>query len=290
MSYHEFLPIWKNLIQTGLKDDGWPWDFTSKGIPDRKIKAQVIAKSEGIWAGSGLTEALNSLAPEISSAQGFSAISRVENGAKLKSGMVVAELMGPASLVLAFERPYLNLASYVSGIASSTEKLVSLVRKACRTNPPRVSPTRKTLPGYRDIAIFAVEIGGGVPHRMSLAGGVLIKENHIASSGGIRAAVNAAREVAPHLLKIEVEVRDEKELREAMESGADVVMLDNFTPEQVKAALVAIESSAHRPIVEVSGGINEDTISSYALSGVDIISVGSLTHSVKAVDLSLLVQ
>jgi len=290
MSYHEFLSIWKNLLKNGLQDDGWPWDFTSKGIPDRKIKAQVIVKSHGIWAGKGLTDALNSLAPEMSSAKGFAASSLLEDGAKLKPGIVVAELVGPASLVLAFERPYLNLASYVSGIATSTEKLVSIVRKTCRKNPPRISPTRKTLPGYRDVAIYGVEIGGGVAHRMSLAGGVLIKENHIASAGGIAYAVIAAREVSPHLLKIEVEVRNDKELIQAIEAGADVVMLDNFTPEQVKKSLVTIEASLHRPLVEVSGGINEDTIADYSLSGVDIISVGSLTHSVKVVDLSLLLK
>jgi nicotinate-nucleotide pyrophosphorylase (carboxylating) len=290
MNYHEFLPIWKNLLQTGLKDDGWPWDFTSKGIPERKIKSQVIAKSSGIWAASTLTDALNALAPEMSTAKGFAASSLLEDGIKLKPGMVVAELVGPASLVLAFERPYLNLASYVSGVATATENLVSIVRKACRANPPRVSPTRKTLPGYRDVAILGVEIGGGVPHRMNLAAGVLIKENHIASAGGIHHAVNAAREVAPHLLRIEVEVRNEKELAQAIESSADVVMLDNFTPEQVKKALLVIEKSTHRPLVEVSGGINEATIGQYALSGVDIISVGALTHSVKALDLSLLVK
>jgi len=288
MSYHEFLPIWKDLIRTGLKEDGWPWDFTTRGLTEGKVKARIIAKSDGIWAAQGLTESLESIAQEISLKKGFKARSLIKDGQSFKSGKVVAEMEGPAHLILGFERPYLNLASYICGIATQTNTLVQIVQK--KKNPPRVTPTRKTLPGYRDLAVYGVEAGGGIPHRLSLSSGVLIKENHITSAGGISKAIELARKISPHTCKIEIEVTNEKELKEAIEAQADIVMFDNFSPREVKRAVLIVEASLHRPLIEVSGGITEKTIRSYAIAGVDIISVGSLTHTVRAVDLSLLIE
>jgi nicotinate-nucleotide pyrophosphorylase (carboxylating) len=214
----------------------------------------------------------------------------VEDGEELKPGETVMTLRGPARVLLALERPMLNLASYVSGIATRTEGLVWLVKKACPKRTPRVTSTRKTLPGYRDLATYGVLAGGGHAHRLSLSGGVLIKENHIAAAGGIARAIEGAREVAPHGLKIECEVRNLGELSRALTAGADGVLLDNFKVKEVKDALKLIAGRPKAPVIEVSGGLNEDNIASYAIPGVDVLSVGSLTHSVTAVDLSLLVE
>jgi nicotinate-nucleotide pyrophosphorylase (carboxylating) len=215
---------------------------------------------------------------------------QLEDGRSFKPGDVLVALKGPARTLLALERPFLNLASYVSGIATRTQGLVKLVHSECPKRPPRVTSTRKTLPGYRDIAVYGVIAGGGHAHRTSLSGGVLIKENHVAAAGGIARAIEGVREVAPHGLKIETEVRDLKELSQALSAGAEGVLLDNFTPQLVKEALRLIDKQPSRPVVEVSGGLSEENIASYAIEGVDVLSVGSLTHSVTAVDLSLLVE
>ena len=282
---------WEAALKTGLEEDGANWDWTTLGTlkePKQKVRAQIVAKSEGVWAANGMIAALERLAP------GLSVKALCEDGAALKPGMKVMQWEGLARDVLVYERPFINLASYVGGIATQTSHLVAIVHKACPKRPPRVVGTRKILPGYRDLAIYGVVAGGGHSHRVSLSGGVLIKENHIAAAGGIAAAVAGAREVAPHGLKVEIEVTSEDELDQALKAGVDGVLLDNFKPEDVRAALRVIEFRSSgkgvRPIVEISGGINESTIAEYAIEGVDVISVGSLTHSVKAIDLSLLVD
>jgi nicotinate-nucleotide pyrophosphorylase (carboxylating) len=293
--YHGHLGLWKELLQKGLDEDGWQWDWTTLGTlgaarGKKTLKARVVAKSAGVWAASGLVPALNALASDLGATTAI-AKTRFEDGKHFKSGDVVCEWNGPARLVLALERPFLNLASYVSGIATQTHRLVREVKRACPEHTPRVTSTRKTLPGYRDIGNLGIQAGGGRSHRVSLSGGVLIKENHVAAAGGIRSAIEGARAVAPHGLKVEIEVRSVTELVQAVAAKADVVMLDNFTPQQVRGALKIIEDrAAPRPVVEVSGGLNESNIAQYAIQGVDILSVGSLTHSVKASDFSLLVQ
>lgn len=282
--------IWEELLRQGLDDDGWQWDWTSLGCLARdsgkKARARIVAKSEGVWAADGLVAALEG------AFSGIVARARVRDGDRLKPGATVMEWQGEAGLVLALERPFLNLASYVGGIATRTAALVEKVRRACPRNTPRLTATRKTLPGYRDIAIQGVVAGGGYSHRVSLSGGVLIKENHIAVARGVRRAIEGARGVSPHGLKIEVEVRTLSELDQALQAGADAVLLDNFSPALVRQALARIDrisaGQGRRPVVEVSGGLNDENIASYAVEGVDILSVGSLTHSVKAIDLSLL--
>jgi nicotinate-nucleotide pyrophosphorylase (carboxylating) len=295
--YHGHLSLWKELLQAGLSEDGWQWDWTTLGTigaarGNKLLKARVIAKSQGVWAGASLTPALNQLATELG-ATGALAKSRLKDGDRFKPGDVLSEWNGPARLVLALERPFLNLASYASGIATQADRLVSIVRKACPRQTPRVTSTRKTLPGYRDVGNLAIQAGGGFSHRVSLSGGVLIKENHVAAAGGIARAIEGARAVAPHGLKIEIEVRSLKELAQALQAKADVVMLDNFTPDQVRAAVnQASQNQAaqtrFKPMIEVSGGLSESNIAQYAQPGVDILSVGSLTHSVKSSDFSLL--
>ncbi|OFZ20278.1 MAG: nicotinate-nucleotide diphosphorylase (carboxylating) [Bdellovibrionales bacterium GWB1_55_8] len=295
MSYHDSPAIWKSLLLQGVKEDGWPWDWTSLGIQPKSasVKARIIAKSDGIWAAEGLVAALSLVAPELGTASRarelLTASSRVRTGTRFKKTQTVCEWKGIPELVLALERPFLNLAAYACGVATATRRIVELVRKACPERTPRITATRKTLPGYRDIAIHSVIAGGGYSHRVNLAGGVLVKENHIASAGSVSKAVTAARRIAPHGLKIEVEVRSERELSEALRAQADVVMLDNFSPKEVRNAVALVERSSHRPLIEVSGGLNENTIAAYAMPGVDILSLGGLTHSVRAADLSLLV-
>jgi nicotinate-nucleotide pyrophosphorylase (carboxylating) len=290
----------KHLIKAGLEDDGWPWDWTTLGSvqdPLKKVRAQLIAKAPGVWSGSSLVHSLNSVAKELAetSTGHFLAKPQVKDGANVKPGQRVAEWTGSASLLLALERPFLNLASYASGIATATDEMVSIVKKACPKNTPRVVSTRKTLPGYRDLAVYAVQVGGGHAHRVSLSGGVLIKENHIAAAGGIAKAIQGARAVAPHGLKIEVEVTDLQELDQALSAQADIIMLDNFSVEDVKRAVKVVDGvfapgAPGRPVLEVSGGLNVGNIGKYAIKGIDILSVGSLTHSPKALDLSLLVD
>jgi nicotinate-nucleotide pyrophosphorylase (carboxylating) len=292
----------KTLILRGLEDDGYALDWTtlgvekareSKGTKPARKRARIVAKAGGIFFG----ELAGKAAEKISEEMGFPFAVRalVRDGAAVKAGTVVAEWKGSAGGILAIERPYLNVVSYLSGIATRTRGLVSIVdvewKSKRRTGvAPRVTSTRKILPGYRDVAIAAVMAGGGVSHRVSLAGGVLIKENHIASAGGIRAAIRGARAVAPHLLKIEIEVRNLKELREALAEGADAIMLDNFRPKEVPDALAVVSAANPSAIIECSGGISEETIAAYAVPGVHVLSIGGLTHSVKALDLSLLVD
>jgi nicotinate-nucleotide pyrophosphorylase (carboxylating) len=304
----------KALLRQGLADDGWPWDWTSLGSlkdPLKKVKAQVIAKAHGVWAGASLVKAVENLAKEIGAENGmtspsfFSAKIFSKDGASVKPGQSICEWTGPASLILALERPFLNLASYSSGIATATRELVSQVERACPRKTPKVTATRKTLPGYRDLAIYGLQVGGGFSHRVSLSGGVLIKENHIASAGSITRAIAGCRAVAPHGLKIEVEVTSIRELEEALAAQAEVILLDNFSVEEVRKAILLVDkrfvtrntqnakagnTTPLRPVIEISGGLNISNIARYAIPGVDILSVGSITLSVQGLDLSLLVK
>jgi nicotinate-nucleotide pyrophosphorylase (carboxylating) len=294
----------KSLLKLGLEDDGWPWDWTTLGSTSSdksSARAQVIAKAQGIWAGAGIVSAVQNLANEIASESGFSynsfsVKSLVKDGSAVKPGQRVCEWNGPAHLILALERPFLNLASYASGVATATNELVSIVKKACPKKTPRVTSTRKTLPGYRNLALYGLQAGGGIPHRISLSGGVLIKENHIAAAGSIAKAIEGCRAVAPHGLKIEIEVTSIDEMEEALASHAEVIMLDNFSVEEAKKAVAVLDkrfaksAPYARPLIEISGGLNASNIGRYAVAGIDILSVGALTHSVKALDLSLLID
>ena len=293
-AYHDSVMLWKDLLLRGLEEDGWKWDWTTIGSlqsGEQIARAQVICKSKGVWAAETLVEAVSLLSAEISGGDHGRIETKIfaQNGEHLKPKTVVTEWMGPARMVLAFERPFLNLASYVSGVATMTRSFVDEIKRRKLKNPPRLTLTRKTLPGYRDIAIHGVQIGGGASHRTSLAGGVLIKENHITAAGSIERALVGVRKVAPHGMKVEVEVTSLAELERALVAGAEGVLLDNFKISQVRAALKMIEKKGTRPVVEVSGGINQKNIRDYLIEGVHVISVGALTHSVTAMDLSLLI-
>ena len=285
--YHMIYDFWKDLLRKGIAEDGAPWDWTTLGVREgshQNLKAKIIAKSKGIWAAATLVEATRHLWPELQIR------SLLADGDVFSPQQVLVEFEGPVGILLAVERPFLNLAALSSGIATQTQCVVEQVKKVCPEETPRVCLTRKTLPGYRDLSIHAVRIGGGYPHRVSLSGGVLIKENHIAAAGGIAQAIEGARKVAPHGLKIEVEVRDLKELQEAISARSESVMLDNFTPSQVQEALKVLKKNAPHILVEISGGLNQENISHYALPGVHVLSVGALTHSIRSSDLSFLIM
>jgi len=205
----------------------------------------------------------------------------VADGAAVRPGDVLIALRGPAATLLAAERTALNFLQRLSGVATQAQRYADAVAGT----RARVVDTRKTTPGWRVLEKAAVLAGGCGNHRFDLGSGVLIKDNHIVACGGVAAAVTSARARAPHPLRIEVEVTDLDELAEALEAGAEIVLLDNMTPDQVREA--AARAHARGVLVEVSGGITFDTIGDYARAGADLISVGALTHSVLAVDIGL---
>ncbi len=284
------IPSWKKALLTGLEEDGASFDWTARALGSLRhetapIEARLVAKAPGVFAGGAGLRALELLSAELGSP--IRVESAVSDGDRVTSGQVLCTWSGGARAIVLFERSYINLASYLSGIATQTREFVDRVKSRGMKQPPRITATRKTLPGYRDLAIESTLIGGAHPHRFNLAGGLLLKENHIAAAGGIRPAVKSAREVVPHLLKIEVEVRDLGELKEAVAAGAEVIMLDNFSPERIREALPLKPVGT---VFEASGGITLQNLDAYLIEGLDVISVGSLTHSVKALDLSLLMS
>ncbi len=268
----------KRLILKGLREDGVPWDFTSLGGPERQIKARVIAKSCGVWAGAPIVAAVAELAA-------LHITSHVQDGASIQVGQELLTFQGDAGSILMYERVLLNIVAFIGGIATATAGLVTLV--ADFPHKPKICPTRKTLPGYRDMALYGIFIGGGALHRTGLSGGILIKENHIAAFGGIRGAIEATKH-APHGLKIEIEIKTREELREALALGVDGVLLDNMGAAEATWCTQFIRDAGDS-FVEVSGGITGTSIQGYRDVGADIYSSGYLTHSVKPLDLSLLV-
>ena len=293
------IPALKRLILTSLEEDGASLDWSARaaalaaprthlrmGAKSAAVRARVVAKAEGIWCGQWLAPTIENLAGELG--LGIRVKSRKADGDVLRKGDTVVEFSGSAEGILILERSYLNLASYLSGISTRTARFVALAKKHGGKNPPRITSTRKILPGYRDLAIHAVLSGGGHSHRVNLSGGVLLKENHLRAAGGIAKAVASARRVAPHGLKIEVEVTDLRELRSALSDRVEIVMLDNFEPKLLHQALKITSEADYPVLVEASGGITEATVADYAVPGVHVLSIGGLTHSVQAIDLSLL--
>lgn len=206
----------------------------------------------------------------------------VDDGTAVPAGEVIAEVRASARQVLAGERTALNFLQHLSGIATATGRAAALLAGT----GIRLLDTRKTVPGLRGLAKYAVRCGGGTNHRMGLHDMILIKENHVAAAGGITPAVRAARERYPGL-PLEVEVTNEAELREALAAGPDRILLDNFTPDRLDAALALVDAARPRPEIELSGGITAETLRDFARPGVDFISSGAITHSAPALDLSM---
>ncbi|MDC0743431.1 carboxylating nicotinate-nucleotide diphosphorylase [Polyangium mundeleinium] len=208
----------------------------------------------------------------------------VPDGKEAPAGTTLWRVRGPARAVLASERTALNLVQRMTGIATVTRRYVDAVPKGART---RITDTRKTTPGLRVLERYAVRMGGGINHRNDLGSAVMIKDNHIVAAGGISRAVERARAHAPHTSRIEVEVDSLVQLEEAIAAGADVILLDNFSTEDVARAVARAKDLSPRPILEASGGITLERITELALAGVDVISVGALTHSAPAADIGL---
>ncbi|MDD4510103.1 MAG: carboxylating nicotinate-nucleotide diphosphorylase, partial [Oscillospiraceae bacterium] len=205
---------------------------------------------------------------------------RVHDGQRVLKGDILADIEGPARAVLTGERTALNFLQHLSGIATYTAQVVNAVSGT----KARITDTRKTTPGLRILEKYAVQVGGGSNHRMGLSDGVLIKDNHIVAAGGIAAAVAAARSSISHMLKIEVETTNLAEIDEALKAHADIIMLDNMTNEQMKQAVLHIGG---RALVEASGNMGDRDLRAVAETGVDLISIGALTHTVRTADISL---
>lgn len=265
------------IVAVALAEDLGPGDVTSEVcIPaDRWAQGRVLAKQAGVLSGLAVAaECFRQVDPQITLTPGK------QDGERFTAGEVLAEVAGPARPLLAAERVALNFLQQLSGIATLTAEFV----RRTAGSRARIIDTRKTTPGLRLLEKAAVRHGGGYNHRYALYDGVLIKDNHIAVAGGVTAAVQAARAKAPHLLRIEVEVTSLDELAEAMAAGAESALLDNMPPEQMREAVAL---AAGRLLLEASGGVRLETVAAIAATGVDLISVGALTHSAPAVDLSL---
>lgn len=266
------------LVRAALLEDiGRGGDVTTDAIvdPQRLARARIVARRGGILAGLDFAAIAFRLLDER-----VEIVRRVEEGDRFEAGAIVAEIEGRARAILTGERTALNLLGRLCGIATATRTLVDLVTGTSA----RIADTRKTTPGLRALERYAVRRGGGANHRFGLDDGVLIKDNHLLLASSIRAAVAAARARVGHMVKIEVEVDTLEQLREAMLEPIDAVLLDNMTPAQLAEAVAIV---ARRVVTEASGGVTKANIVEIAASGIDIISVGWLTHSAPALDLSL---
>jgi len=268
--------IKKELLRF-ISEDIQGGDITSVLLPKKKIKAKIISRQEGVLAGV-------KFAGDIFRLKGCNVKIIKKDGAKLKSNQIILQISGNAGTVLSCERTALNLLSRMSGIATQTNFLVSKIRKINRKT--KLYSTRKTAPGLRFFDKEAIMIGGGHKHRMSLNDMVMIKDNHLLVTNSMEGIIKSARKRHKH---VEVEVENQRDAILAASSGATIVMLDNFSPVQIKKTIAALQKKKLRNKVklEASGGINSKNIAAYAKTGVDMISVGSITNSVKGLDLSL---
>ncbi len=284
------IPSVDTILRDALIEDIGYGDITTSSIvpPEHKSKAILIAKEDFILAGIPFAERVFKL---VDPALWYSA--RVDRGIRFKAdkkdgdrvkkGTIIATVSGNTRSLLMAERVALNLLQRLSGIATLTHRFVDCVKGF----PVKIIDTRKTTPNLRFFERYAVRIGGGYNHRFGLFDGVLIKDNHIVVAGGIEKAVKLAKMKAPHMMKIEVEVRNSMELKQALSAGADIVMLDNMTLKEIKNAVRIIRQKRLQTTIEVSGNINIENVREIAKAGVDLISIGALTHSAPAVDISM---
>jgi nicotinate-nucleotide pyrophosphorylase (carboxylating) len=260
-----------------LEDVGHGGDLTTDAIVehDRRATARIVARRAGVVAGLPFAAlAFTLLDGDVQIA------ARVGEGERVDADGIVAEISGRARAVLTGERTALNVLGRLSGIATATRRLVDLVAGT----KARIADTRKTTPGLRALERYAVACGGGSNHRFGLDDAVLIKDNHLAIAGSIHAAVAAVRERVGHMVKVEIEVENLQQLREALAEPIDAALLDNMTPSQLMEAVRIVDG---RVVTEASGGVTEANVAEIAATGVDVISVGALTHSAPALDVSL---
>ena len=265
------------IILMTLEEDMPGGDITSVASVGKNARAKGAfkAKADGVICGMEIAKRTFELVGGEVSLRCL-----CEDGDFVKKGEVLAEIEGDARSILAGERTALNLMQRASGIATATRQAVESVKG---TNA-KITDTRKTMPGLRMLDKYAVRVGGGTNHRYSLSDGVLIKDNHIAAAGGLTNAVLSAKAYVPHTLKVEVETETLEQVKEALSAGADIIMLDNMSYEMMAEAVKLIDGKA---VTEASGNMGERDLKAVAETGVDLISIGALTHSVKALDISL---
>lgn len=269
-----------NIINTALAEDINYIDVTTDNLLDdtHRSEAYYVAKDDGVLCGIEIAKRVFDLA---GSDVDFTV--KINDGEKVRKGDIIAVMTGSTRTLLKGERTALNILQHMSGIATATSRCAELVKG---TNA-MVTDTRKTLPGLRPLQKYAVTVGGGKNHRYNLSDGAMLKDNHLDAYGGITPAVRALREKIGHMVKIEVEVRNLEELAEALECGVEVIMLDNMSCEEMKKA---VEITAGRALLEASGNVTQENIRDVALTGVNIISLGALTHSVKCFDISMKIK
>jgi len=265
------------ILLNALHEDVGSGDITTESCipPELTVHGQIVAKSRTVLCGVELIGRVFSLLDK-----DVNVSIRFQDGSVLEPGTVIARTEGPARAILTGERVVLNLLQRLSGIAERTRNAV----KEVEGTRAKICDTRKTTPGLRRLEKYAVRTGGGINHRMGLSDGILIKDNHIRAAGGIPQAVKAVREYAPHTLKIEIEAGTMEEVREALEAGADIIMLDNMDIEQMRES---VEWIAWRAKTEASGNMGIKSLVEVARTGVDYISVGALTHSLCSADISM---
>ena len=276
MDSDRFSPIGR-MIKLALEEDMGPGDATTRAVVDPHTpgEAILIAREEMILAGMAV---FKRTFLEVDATLAF--VTHYEDGEVVPEGSTVCRIKGRLASILSGERTALNFLQRMSGIATLTRRYVETIQGSRAT----ILDTRKTAPGLRWCDKYAVKTGGGQNHRFGLFDGILIKDNHIAAAGSITKAVSRARKGSAHTLKVEVEVEDLAGVKEACRAGADIILLDNMTPLEMKEAVSLINGAA---LVEASGGVTLDTIKEIASTGVDYISVGALTHSPPAADFSL---
>lgn len=266
-----------NLIKTALLEDINYIDVTTDCLidEDQEGAAQFLAKADGVLCGLDVALRVFELLQPDFKAEVFK-----KDGDVLKKGDIIAKVYGKTRTILKGERTALNLIQHMSGIATATNEAVKLVEETKAS----IVDTRKTLPGMRPLQKYAVTVGGGKNHRYNLSDAAMLKDNHVDAGGGITNAVKKLKSKLGHMTKVELEVRTLDELREALSVDVDVIMLDNMSNEMMAEAVKITDGKA---ILEASGGITSETLRGVAETGVDIISIGALTHSVKAFDISL---
>lgn len=269
-----------SIINTALNEDINYIDVTTDNLilPDHTSSAYYIAKDSGVICGIEIAKRVFELA-----GGNVEFETLIHDGSEVKNGDIIAKMNGSTVTLLKGERTALNILQHLSGIATATNKCVKLVEGTKAS----ITDTRKTLPGLRAMQKYAVTVGGGKNHRFNLSDGAMLKDNHLDAYGGITGAVTALRKKIGHMVKIEVEVRNLAELQEALDNKCEVIMLDNMSCEDMKKA-VAITNG--RALLEASGNVTAETIRSVAETGVDIISLGALTHSVKCFDISMRIE
>lgn len=270
---------YRDQLRAFLREDWGTQDWTTASVPDRPMTARVMAKGDLVLAGLPMAAEVLKI-----TCSGLAAELARHDGQRVGAGTEVMRLRGSSHGILLAERVMLNLLQRLSGTATLTRKFVDAVEGT----GARILDTRKTTPGLKLLEKYAVRCGGGVNHRLTLGDGLLLKENHLAASGSVRAAVEAARRVAPNLVKIEVEAETLGQLKACLDlPDVDGVLLDNMSLEQMREAVALRDRSGRRLFLEASGNITLDRARSVAETGVDFLSVGALTHSAPAVDLSL---